>query len=310
MSDGLWRSLEKEIGGRNMFALVIELEWEGFSPKQGKWRSSERPGGTGRAHKGSREGLKAKARVQSQNAALERCLALVEKALEEGLKVVLAIPEDSLAWRFQRTVEFERQASTKVQAVKWVQGHMKMWLLTNEKGLQDIGSRRSMRGDEERERRIQEALAGWEIKAPPGLEKEVTPKMEKRKGPPLKAAWGDPSRYKIWLRGKWKHKEHCNVLEGRAGLAAVKHLTRDAETWGKRCLLLTDSQACMGAYGKGRSSARSYVSLCRRLAAMELATGCATYWRYIETWRNASDGPSRGQKWPGVYGAAPPSGWS
>jgi hypothetical protein len=120
--------------------------------------------------------------------------------------------------------------------------------------------------------------------------------------PPLPPAWGDPSRYHVLFRGKFRRPEHVNVLEGRAGLMAARHMTRVPGEWGRRVLMLTDSRASLGAFSKGRSSARSYISLCRRMSSLRLGTGCSFYWRWVETYRNPADGPSRGSPYPGVYG--------
>lgn len=122
----------------------------------------------------------------------------------------------------------------------------------------------------------------------------------KIRGPPLRATWGDPKRWKIAIVGTWARQGHINVLEARSALQAVRRLARNPKAWGKRVLGITDSQVVQGCYGKGRSSARALVSPCRRLAALQLGLRLRVRWRWISTTMNCSDGPSRGSKVPGV----------
>lgn len=89
--------------------------------------------------------------------------------------------------------------------------------------------------------------------------------------PELDAEWKDPAPWHETFRGRWKHHEHNNILEGRAALAALRHLARSRKNWGKRHLVFTDSQVILGAFGKGRSSAPSLLRLCRRWALFRLA---------------------------------------
>ena len=39
---------------------------------------------------------------------------------------------------------------------------------------------------------------------------------------------------------------------------------------------------------------------CRRIAAHAIFAGLRIFWRYVPTHLNVADGPSRGQRWPGV----------
>jgi hypothetical protein len=59
-------------------------------------------------------------------------------------------------------------------------------------------------------------------------------------------------------------------------------------------MLIGDSLVTIGAFSKGRSSSPPVLHLCRRLAALCLGFGIRCYWRWIQTDRNHSDGPSRG----------------
>ena len=89
--------------------------------------------------------------------------------------------------------------------------------------------------------------------------------------------------------------EHNNLLEGRAALAALRHLARSSKNWSKRHLLFTDSLVVLGAFGKGRSSSPSLLRLCRRWALFRILLQMRTYLRYVPTDLNHSDGPSRQQ---------------
>jgi hypothetical protein len=122
----------------------------------------------------------------------------------------------------------------------------------------------------------------------------------KIRAPALAEAWGKQERWRVVIQGSWKRREHINVLEARAALQAVRRLSRNPKSWSKKILGLTDSQVVAGCYGKGRSSAASLVSSCRRLSSLQLGLRMKVRWRWIETWRNMSDLPSRGGKVPGV----------
>ena len=68
----------------------------------------------------------------------------------------------------------------------------------------------------------------------------------------------------------------------------------DKEAWGKRHLMISDSQVVIGSFAKGRSSREVLNYVTRKLAAIVISTGTRFYWRYIRTHRNHSDRPSRG----------------
>ena len=107
--------------------------------------------------------------------------------------------------------------------------------------------------------------------------------------------WDPLARWQEEARWAWKLEEHNNVLEARAGLVSAKLATMSQQHWGKRHLLISDSQVTIGVFGKGRSSSRQLNLLARRLAALVISTGSKFYWRYIRTHRNHADGPSRGE---------------
>ena len=76
---------------------------------------------------------------------------------------------------------------------------------------------------------------------------------------------------------------------------AVRWAVRSPETRRCRLVLQADSTAAVGALRKGRSSRRSLLRHCRRLAALTLAEQLTLEGRWTPTTKNYADGPSRGR---------------
>ena len=72
--------------------------------------------------------------------------------------------------------------------------------------------------------------------------------------PEVAVCLGEIERWKETARWTWRKAEHNNVLEGRAGLAAVGRLATDPDVIDQRALVISDSQVVIGAMSKGRSS--------------------------------------------------------
>ena len=119
------------------------------------------------------------------------------------------------------------------------------------------------------------------------------PPGSKAPAPPLNEKWTVLARWHLVFEGRWKEPEHNNILEARAALAALRHASRVRENWGTRVLFFTDSLVTLGAFSKGRSSVHALLQLCRRVAAISLATGIRPAWRYVPSELNFADGPSR-----------------
>ena len=101
------------------------------------------------------------------------------------------------------------------------------------------------------------------------------------------------SRYKLVGQGKWRwQQEHINVKEGRVALMGLRRACRSVKNMGSRLICLSDNQACIGAFEKGRSSA-GLAPLCKRAAAYRLAGQIVWRLRYVESERNPSDEDSR-----------------
>ena len=112
--------------------------------------------------------------------------------------------------------------------------------------------------------------------------------------PEVGPSWDALDRWHLNVAWTWTTPEHNNILEARAAVAAFQRATKSAHTWGKRILLISDSQVTIGALSKGRSSVMILNRLCRRMASMVLGLQIKPYLRYVRTWRNIADGPSRG----------------
>lgn len=88
------------------------------------------------------------------------------------------------------------------------------------------------------------------------------------------------------------HKQHINVLEARMiyrELIDLVHSTCE----GLRCVLLVDSRAAAGAWGKGRSSAKNLNRILRRALGWSLAGKQSIHIVWVRSGANPSDYPSR-----------------
>ena len=92
---------------------------------------------------------------------------------------------------------------------------------------------------------------------------------------------------------QYHYKEPIHVLELRSILGAVKHVSRDCQFHGSRCLILNDNMGVVLAVSKGRCSNYSMLRLLRRIAAVTLATNIRICVRWIPSERNAADKGSR-----------------
>ena len=162
----------------------------------------------------------------------------------------------------------------------------------------------------------EEHLSAWESREPlMGEERaaeQILEEMKERQPdlgerfmvPEVGPSWDPVERWKLLAQWTWETEEHNNVLEMRTAVAAAERISRDQRSWDKRSLVISDSQATIGALSKGRSSKRVFNRLCRKACAITLGMGLKLYWRYVRTHRNNADGPSR-QKPLGYAGEAP-----
>ena len=94
---------------------------------------------------------------------------------------------------------------------------------------------------------------------------------------------------------KAERTEHINVMEAHASILMLKWVLRSRKRFGYRVVFGLDSKVWLGAIAKGRSSSPALAPLCRRMAALLLASGTIPHYVFIYSQENPSDGPSRGQ---------------
>lgn len=90
-----------------------------------------------------------------------------------------------------------------------------------------------------------------------------------------------------------QHAEHITLLEGRGVVAALRRKLRGTVEHGKKHLHLSDNMALKLLISKGRSGAFGLLKICRRLAALLLATDSFLAVRWMPSELNIADGPSR-----------------
>ena len=89
------------------------------------------------------------------------------------------------------------------------------------------------------------------------------------------------------------NKEHINVLELRAVLCALRWRLEKKHQVGIKLVHLVDSQVCLHALSRGRSSSRKLRRTLLRINSLLLATGSQVLWTYVHTKQNPADTPSR-----------------
>jgi len=99
--------------------------------------------------------------------------------------------------------------------------------------------------------------------------------------------------WKTIIRCKWKRQAHITELECRAILLALRWRFRSCANLRTRFLHLSDSQAGIGVFTKGRSSSLRLNAVIRRADAYMIASLCRAAYGYTETDRNPADFDSR-----------------
>ena len=101
-------------------------------------------------------------------------------------------------------------------------------------------------------------------------------------------------RWKTVCGWRWSGTaEHINVLEMRAVLTALKWRFARKGWIRTRFLHLVDSQVCLHALARGRSSSRKLRRTLLRINSLLLASGAHGVWTYVHTELNPADRPSR-----------------
>ena len=88
-------------------------------------------------------------------------------------------------------------------------------------------------------------------------------------------------------------KEHINVLEMRAVLCSLRWRLERQHHITIKFVHLIDSQVCLHALSRGRSSSRKLRRTLLRINSLLLATGSHVLWTYVHTKQNPADAPSR-----------------
>lgn len=122
--------------------------------------------------------------------------------------------------------------------------------------------------------------------------------------PEVGPCWDVIDRWRESARWTWRREEHNNLLEDRAALSAASRCLASPASWGRRFLIISDSQVVIGVFSKGRSSRPALNHFARKLAALRLGPGGRFYWRDVRTHRNHADAPSRGRSF-GVLPVGP-----
>eukprot|EP00971_Amphidinium_carterae_P297711 5915066-Amphidinium_carterae.1 len=125
------------------------------------------------------------------------------------------------------------------------------------------------------------------------------------KGSDVRLATGTLMRPNIFPRGglcarhlDWKVRlsfklggQHINVLELKAVCAGARFFMRTKEHLGSRCLMVSDSQVCLGVLVKGRSSSKSLNYVLRKHNFGVLLSHLVMAYMYIATNQNPADRP-------------------
>jgi hypothetical protein len=89
---------------------------------------------------------------------------------------------------------------------------------------------------------------------------------------------------------------HSGEMEATGVTLMLRWITRSVERHNRRCCLLVDAQAVLGALAKGRSSAGTLQYNVRRVGALCVATNILARYVYIPSESNPADAPSRGKR--------------
>ncbi len=99
--------------------------------------------------------------------------------------------------------------------------------------------------------------------------------------------------WKLAIQTQWKFRDPIVLLEGHAFLLALRWLSRQPQYFHSRIPFFLDSASLLGALAKGRSSSYRLNSVCKRSAALLLATDISPIYLWIPSQNNPADGPSR-----------------
>ena len=102
-----------------------------------------------------------------------------------------------------------------------------------------------------------------------------------------------PADYKFMWRSPFKDKEAIHVLECRALVSTLRHISRNLKSHQSDILMLCDNMSVVLAICKGRCSDHKLLVLLRRLGAICISTGIRLCVRWIASELNFADPGSR-----------------
>ena len=112
--------------------------------------------------------------------------------------------------------------------------------------------------------------------------------------PPVSPDLVEKAHWYLLFSGPWKYpKESIHLKEGRASVMGLRWVLRSTGTFGKRVLMLIDNLSACGSFNKGRGATLSLLRLNQRILAISIAGRLRCRWRYLESARNPTDGPTR-----------------
>ena len=123
--------------------------------------------------------------------------------------------------------------------------------------------------------------------------------------PPLPDCLCDVAKHYILFNAGWRQAEAIHMLEARAALKAVCHASRSPMCRHRHVLFMIDNLSACMAFEKGRCTNHPLLRICRRIAAYSLGFNLVCHWRYVESSRNPSDGPTRPSGKSAVSGVSP-----
>lgn len=142
--------------------------------------------------------------------------------------------------------------------------------------------------------------AGWQFDEAVGASQLGLDRRRRRTEPieafeleELSAAWSEPQRWRLVVRGACARHDVIHNLEGRVALMGLRRVCRISAVHGRRVLSLTDNMAVAMSFDRGRAKDYALNVLASRAAAYQL--GCNIIWmiRYVRSEANATDFDSR-----------------
>ena len=137
---------------------------------------------------------------------------------------------------------------------------------------------------------------------------DVHAEWVKRSGfPEVGQVFVDPAGWEESFSQRLVFEEHITLKEGRAFLKQFRRAVVDVSQHDSRTLFLVDNMGLALSISKGRATDYCLLQICRRAAALSLASGIHPALRWIPSELNVSDEPSRRFEGPSATSAG--DGW-